>query len=158
VPATADLGPVDRLPEVTGADDARRAAWVRADTYADLKADIADRFGGWVFAAHVAMLIDFLEALNPVDRYVLREDPMLGCWDVYRTTGSGAHAEPPVCLERRRYDPGDLTLILRRFVAWIECRTGVRPLLRLTDDGGFEAVPPATAALLTEPAFQPPGR
>lgn len=48
------------LPAVNGGDDARRAEWVRADTY-DLLTAMLDRcFRGQVFAAHVAMLEEFL--------------------------------------------------------------------------------------------------
>ncbi|MGH3657716.1 MAG: hypothetical protein ACRDUA_13760, partial [Micromonosporaceae bacterium] len=49
-------GEVGRLPYVAGADDAVRAMWVRANTYEGLALDLADRFGGEVFPAHVAML------------------------------------------------------------------------------------------------------
>lgn len=62
VPAYADLGAVDRLPTVTGADDARRAAWVRAESYRDLCGELRRRFGGAVFAAHAAMLRAFCDA------------------------------------------------------------------------------------------------
>ncbi|GAA4059994.1 NUDIX domain-containing protein [Actinomadura miaoliensis] len=58
--AVADLGQLDPLPTVVGADDAAHAAWVRADDYATLAGDLADRFGGAVFAAHAAMLREAL--------------------------------------------------------------------------------------------------
>lgn len=58
--AVADLGRLDPLPAVAGADDAARAEWVRADDYATLAGDLADRFGGAVFAAHAAMLRNVL--------------------------------------------------------------------------------------------------
>lgn len=48
------------LPAVSGGDDASRAGWVRADDYGQLTADLSGRFAGRVFAAHVAMLGDFL--------------------------------------------------------------------------------------------------
>ncbi|MFA1552017.1 NUDIX domain-containing protein [Actinomadura chokoriensis] len=50
----------DAFPAVAGADDARRAAWVRADSYPALTADLAETFGGHVFRAHVQMLKDAL--------------------------------------------------------------------------------------------------
>ncbi len=58
--AVADLGGGDALPPVAGADDAARAAWVRADSYATLVADLADTYQGRVFAAHQAILADLL--------------------------------------------------------------------------------------------------
>jgi ADP-ribose diphosphatase len=63
VPAVADLGTFAAfaLPQVVGADDARRAAWLRADSYPELVTDLATcLFHGQVFRAHVAMLRDFL--------------------------------------------------------------------------------------------------
>jgi ADP-ribose pyrophosphatase len=45
----------DDLPGVTGADDAARAAWVRADTYDALTSHLGD-MGGQVFAAHIDLL------------------------------------------------------------------------------------------------------
>ncbi|WP_063843009.1 NUDIX domain-containing protein [Sphaerimonospora mesophila] len=60
VPAITHLGPLPDLPAVAGADDAKRAAWITADTYAVLLADLATSFGGEVFAAHRAMLADLL--------------------------------------------------------------------------------------------------
>ena len=59
-PALTDLGEVTELPAVTGADDARRAEWVRADSYAVLAASLWERYGGRVFAAHKEMLHDLL--------------------------------------------------------------------------------------------------
>lgn len=50
----------DEMIPLSGGDDARRAEWVRADTYKVLKRDVRRRFGGRVFAAHVAMLQDLL--------------------------------------------------------------------------------------------------
>ena len=41
-------------------DDAARAAWVFADSYDALVGDLAARFGGGVFTAHVAMLREVL--------------------------------------------------------------------------------------------------
>lgn len=54
--AHAKLGPRTSLPEVQGGDDARRAAWILADTYADLVTTLADDYDGTVFAAHVDLL------------------------------------------------------------------------------------------------------
>jgi ADP-ribose pyrophosphatase len=51
----------DDLPVLVGADDARRAAWVRADTYAGLVADLETRFQGQVFRAHVELLRNLLD-------------------------------------------------------------------------------------------------
>ncbi|ACZ92035.1 NUDIX domain-containing protein [Streptosporangium roseum] len=62
-PVLFDLGEVAELPAVAGADDARRAEWVRADSYAALVADLADTHGGRVFTAHRAMLAELLAAL-----------------------------------------------------------------------------------------------
>lgn len=59
-PAVTDLGDVAELPAVAGADDARRAAWVRADTYTALVTYLADTYEGRVFAAHQAMLAELL--------------------------------------------------------------------------------------------------
>ncbi|GAA3624417.1 hypothetical protein GCM10022223_46850 [Kineosporia mesophila] len=49
------------LPEVTGSDDARRAEWIRANSYADMVTDLRARFAGAVFPAHVEFLSDFLQ-------------------------------------------------------------------------------------------------
>ncbi|MEU0520775.1 NUDIX domain-containing protein [Streptosporangium sp. NPDC006007] len=57
VPAITDLGFLPDLPPVTGADDAKQAAWIAADSYSALLADLA---GGEVFAAHRAILADLL--------------------------------------------------------------------------------------------------
>lgn len=48
----------------SGGDDAVYAGWIPARTYDDLTRAITDLYGpeGQVFAAHVAMLQDFLEA------------------------------------------------------------------------------------------------
>ncbi|MER5424400.1 NUDIX domain-containing protein [Streptosporangium roseum] len=62
-PVLFDLGEVAELPAVAGADDARRAAWVRADTYAALVASLEATHQGQVFAAHQAMLAELLAAL-----------------------------------------------------------------------------------------------
>ncbi|MEU6744281.1 hypothetical protein [Streptosporangium sandarakinum] len=63
VPSTVHLGPLPHggLPAVAGADDAKRAAWVRADTYTDLAAHLAALYRGRVFAAHRAMLTELLD-------------------------------------------------------------------------------------------------
>lgn len=57
---SVDLGRVDLLPEVTGADDAAQAAWVRANSYEDLVAYLEVNFQGRVFPAHVEMLEESL--------------------------------------------------------------------------------------------------
>ncbi|GIH69426.1 NUDIX domain-containing protein [Sphaerimonospora thailandensis] len=56
VPAVVDLAPLAVLPPVAGADDARRAEWIHADSYRGLVDDLESTFDGRVFAAHVAML------------------------------------------------------------------------------------------------------
>jgi ADP-ribose pyrophosphatase len=67
VPCAADLGDVDIMPAVQGADDARRAAWLPASDYDHLVASIAIRYAGaasaTVFAAHQQMLRAFLGGL-----------------------------------------------------------------------------------------------
>jgi ADP-ribose pyrophosphatase len=60
VPVHIDLGDRATAPAVLGGDDARRAEWIPAATYDQLRHDLARHFGGRVFAAHVAMLGDFL--------------------------------------------------------------------------------------------------
>lgn len=60
VPVAVDLGPLDQLPAVTGADDARRAEWVPADSYEALETALRAAYGGSVFAAHRDMLREFL--------------------------------------------------------------------------------------------------
>lgn len=62
VPVRCHLGTLRRadIPAVTGADDAKRAAWVRADTYAALLLQLAEAYDGDVFPAHRAMLADLL--------------------------------------------------------------------------------------------------
>jgi ADP-ribose pyrophosphatase len=60
VPVHVDLGMVTKLPDVTGGDDARRAEWVHAGSYDGLARYLARFHKGRVFAAHVAMLRDFL--------------------------------------------------------------------------------------------------
>ncbi|MEV4376967.1 RNase adapter RapZ [Streptosporangium sp. NPDC049644] len=67
VPAWDHLGAVARgnLPPVTGADDAARAAWVRANSYAALAAYLEATYGGRVFAAHEDLLRDVLDRPAP---------------------------------------------------------------------------------------------
>ncbi|GII01733.1 RapZ C-terminal domain-containing protein [Planobispora takensis] len=67
VPAQCDLGSVCRgnLPAVVGADDAARAAWVRADDYATLAAGLKAVYGGTIFAAHTDLLRDVLDQPRP---------------------------------------------------------------------------------------------
>lgn len=56
--SAVDLGTIDRdqFPAVVGDDDARQAAWVRADTYRTLVTYLAETHDGQVFPAHVEML------------------------------------------------------------------------------------------------------
>lgn len=60
VPARCHLGNVTRLPAVRGADDAKRAAWVHADSYGVLVDYIATAYGGRLFPAHEELLADLL--------------------------------------------------------------------------------------------------
>jgi ADP-ribose pyrophosphatase len=60
VPVHIDLGDRDAIPVAVGADDARRAEWIPADSYGQLSDFLGTYFGGRVFAAHVAMLGGFL--------------------------------------------------------------------------------------------------
>jgi ADP-ribose pyrophosphatase len=60
IPVHIDLGDRGAAPAVNGGDDARRAEWIPADSYDQLRRDLARHFGGRVFAAHVAMLAEFL--------------------------------------------------------------------------------------------------
>jgi ADP-ribose pyrophosphatase YjhB (NUDIX family) len=62
VPVRIHLGVLDRaaFPVPVGADDAARAEWVRADSYAVMVASLEETYGGRVFAAHEAMLSDLL--------------------------------------------------------------------------------------------------
>ncbi|MDM4720132.1 NUDIX domain-containing protein [Micromonospora sp. WMMA1363] len=61
VPVRIDLGShVGALPDVTGADDARRAVWVPAVDYGCVVRHLADAYRGKVFAAHRALLADIL--------------------------------------------------------------------------------------------------
>jgi ADP-ribose pyrophosphatase len=55
-----DLGTLTEFPPVTGADDAVRAAWVRADNADVLAVYLADVHHGEIFPAHRAMLADAL--------------------------------------------------------------------------------------------------
>jgi ADP-ribose pyrophosphatase len=49
------------FPAVVGGDDAATAAWVRADTYQELRTHLTETYGGQVFAAHVDMLQHYLQ-------------------------------------------------------------------------------------------------
>jgi 8-oxo-dGTP pyrophosphatase MutT (NUDIX family) len=61
VPVRIHLGTIEAdLPAVAGADDARRAEWVCAGTYASLVWHLREVYGGRVFAAHEAMLLELL--------------------------------------------------------------------------------------------------
>ncbi|PZG13004.1 NUDIX hydrolase [Micromonospora craterilacus] len=58
VVSRAHLGayPPGRLPPIVGSDDARRAAWIRANTYDALTAHLDGTFRGVVFPAHRDLL------------------------------------------------------------------------------------------------------
>lgn len=58
VPGVAELH-MAAAPAVVGTDDARRAVWLPAGTYAELKTAVKS-LGGRLFAAHEAMLRDLL--------------------------------------------------------------------------------------------------
>ncbi|MFC4588632.1 NUDIX domain-containing protein [Sphaerisporangium corydalis] len=64
VPARVHLGTNRReaFPALAGADDAKRAAWVRADTVTILADYLHATYRGVIFAAHQAMLTEFLTA------------------------------------------------------------------------------------------------
>lgn len=64
IPVHIDLGELGGLPGVTGGDDARRAAWIAADSYDGLVTCLEDHYAGRVFAAHAAMLAEFLAATS----------------------------------------------------------------------------------------------
>lgn len=64
VPVAVDLGETRDLPEVNGADDARRAEWIPAAAYLELVTALDCRYGGRVFAAHADMLQRFLRAVG----------------------------------------------------------------------------------------------
>lgn len=63
VPTICYLGTVhpDDAPAPTGADDAKRAEWVLADSFAVLEAFLADEYDGRVFDAHRPMLAELLD-------------------------------------------------------------------------------------------------
>lgn len=60
VPVLIDLGPVPFLPQVVGADDARQATWLHAESYQHLIEYLRHYWGGTVFAAHRELLSDLL--------------------------------------------------------------------------------------------------
>jgi len=60
IPVAIDLGDVRDLPEVSGADDARRAAWIPAASDLELVTALDIVHSGHVFAAHAGMLAVFL--------------------------------------------------------------------------------------------------
>jgi len=62
VPVAADLGRAAYLPLVTGADDARLAAWIPANDYDVLTWFLAEVHAGVIFPAHVALVGQFLAA------------------------------------------------------------------------------------------------
>ena len=55
-----DLGTLPYFPRVTGADDAERAAWIRAENAEVLAAHLDAAHDGQIFPAHRAMLADAL--------------------------------------------------------------------------------------------------
>lgn len=59
-PHAADLGTWIQFPQVNGSDDAKRAAWVRACSYAELTRYIAATYSGEIFSAHVDLLRELL--------------------------------------------------------------------------------------------------
>ncbi|XTZ18223.1 NUDIX domain-containing protein [Micromonospora echinospora] len=60
IPVQLDYGRLLVRPPVKGADDARRAAWVPADTYRQLTAYLPGTYGGEVFPAHRDLLAELL--------------------------------------------------------------------------------------------------
>jgi ADP-ribose pyrophosphatase len=60
IPVAIDLGCQAVLPAVAGGDDARRATWLPASDYRHLAAVLRSIYRGRVFAAHEAMLREFL--------------------------------------------------------------------------------------------------
>ncbi len=60
VPFVHRMGHVDGLPAVRAGSDARRAVWVRANTFTDITAEVAV-LGGRVFEAHVQMIRDVID-------------------------------------------------------------------------------------------------
>lgn len=66
VPSVARLTARPRadFPALTGADDARRAEWVRADTFATLAGHLGSMHDGEVFAAHRDLLVSLLGATD----------------------------------------------------------------------------------------------
>lgn len=59
-PLLVDLGTVLSLPRVCGADDARQATWLHADSYQGLTDYLRRYWAGEVFAAHRDLLADVL--------------------------------------------------------------------------------------------------
>jgi ADP-ribose pyrophosphatase YjhB (NUDIX family) len=60
VVAHAELVPVLWPPFVEGRDDARQATWVRADTPAQARDDLAARYGGTIWTAHNDLIDEYL--------------------------------------------------------------------------------------------------
>lgn len=60
VVALVELAPLLWLPFVEGRDDAVQAAWLRADSPGQVRDDLADRYGGEVWAAHDDLIDDYL--------------------------------------------------------------------------------------------------
>jgi ADP-ribose pyrophosphatase len=62
VPTYCALGPLamEDWPQPVGGDDAARAAWILADSFAHLRRYLADEYGGEVFDAHRPMLNELL--------------------------------------------------------------------------------------------------
>lgn len=60
IPVHIDLGELEVLPRVDGGDDARFACWLAAESYPALAWGLERFYDGRVFAAHEAMLAEFL--------------------------------------------------------------------------------------------------
>ncbi|MEJ3745183.1 NUDIX domain-containing protein [Actinomycetes bacterium KLBMP 9797] len=58
VPVQISLGRCTVRPVVEGRDDARRAAWVPAETYDQITTHLTEVYGGVLFPAHRALLTD----------------------------------------------------------------------------------------------------
>ncbi|GAA1516686.1 hypothetical protein GCM10009677_57480 [Sphaerisporangium rubeum] len=60
VPTRVHLGTIGTLPALLGADDAKQAVWMPADTYAVLLTHVQTAYHGQIFPAHTAMLRELL--------------------------------------------------------------------------------------------------
>jgi 8-oxo-dGTP pyrophosphatase MutT (NUDIX family) len=87
-PVHIDLGVTAALPSVLGGDDAASAEWINATSYDHLRSWLASYFEADVFAAHTAMLGDFLGPDEPAPAIVACEVPdCLGCREYDREDG-----------------------------------------------------------------------